>query len=98
MDDLRPVLGFEAWPVDLFRHTFATFHLARHQDAGRTAHQLGNSSDVVYRHYRALATSQQAKRFFSICPKPFIEERRAKRRRINDKNTSNTNASIIEST
>lgn len=37
-------LGWTKWPEGCLRHSFATYHLAKHQDAAKTAHQMGHTS------------------------------------------------------
>jgi integrase len=55
------------WIKDGPRKTFATMHYATHQDAGKLAAVLGHTSgaDVLYRHYRGLATRTEAKRYWA---------------------------------
>jgi integrase len=55
------------WIQDGPRKTFATMHYATHQDAGKLGAVLGHTSgaDVLYRHYRGLATKAEAKRYWS---------------------------------
>ena len=38
------------------------------KDITRTATEMGNSVNVVHRHYRALVTEADAKRFWSLRP------------------------------
>jgi integrase len=40
----QDLLPWAALPENALRHSFATYHLARGQDAAKTAHQLGHSS------------------------------------------------------
>lgn len=58
------------WKQDAPRKTFATMHFASHQDAAKTAAILGHTSgvDVLYRHYRGLATTKEAARYWKIMP------------------------------
>ena len=56
------------WPVDILRHTFATYHLAAHGDIGRLAELMGNSPGIIRVHYRGLATQKEAAAFWSITP------------------------------
>lgn len=37
-------------------------------DAVRVAYQLGNSADMIHRHYKALVTKADAKRFGELRP------------------------------
>lgn len=57
------------WPHDCLRHSFASYHLALHKDANRTAHEMGHhNSTTLYAHYRALVTEVDAKLFWVILP------------------------------
>jgi len=47
----RKLLGIAKWPQDLFRHTAASYLLAKHQDAAKVALWLGNSVKVLMSHY-----------------------------------------------
>lgn len=65
----RQRAGITTWPGNVARHSYASFHLAMHQDAAATALQLGHGSTVMlFRHYRALADHETAEKFFSITP------------------------------
>ena len=45
-------VGLQSWPANCLRHSFASYHLALHGDAGKTGHQMGHtSSAMVYRTY-----------------------------------------------
>ena len=58
------------WPNNAARHSYATYHLALHEDAAKTAHQLGHKDiGVLYRHYRGLARRQDAEKYWKIGPK-----------------------------
>ena len=37
-------------------------------DAVRVAYQLGNSADMIHRHYKALVTKADAERFWQLRP------------------------------
>ena len=65
--DIAKVAGV-AWKANGCRHSFATYSFALSNDAGRIAGYLGNSAAVVHRHYRQLATPDDAQNFFSIKP------------------------------
>jgi len=58
------------WIFDGLRHSFATYHLALHEDAAKTAHQLGHTQnvDLLYNNYRSLATKQDAERYWGLYP------------------------------
>jgi integrase/recombinase XerD len=55
---------------DIFRHSFASHHLALHQNAALTAHELGHSNqEILFRHYRELVTKEEAATYFEITPR-----------------------------
>lgn len=59
------------WLRNGARKTFATMFFATHQDAGKTAAIMGHRGgvDVLYRHYRGLATAAEAAAYWNIRPK-----------------------------
>ena len=69
MKRLREKAGIVTWPRNGMRHSFATYHLALHQNAPKTAHQLGHTNvNMLYNHYRNLANKKQGDEWFDICP------------------------------
>lgn len=57
------------WPANVLRHSFASYHLAYHQNAATTATQLGHASPVMlYKHYRELVKPDAAAQWWSISP------------------------------
>ncbi len=50
------------------RHAFITYHYALHADEGLTAKEAGNSPDMIHKHYKALATKDQAQAWFAVSP------------------------------
>jgi integrase len=58
------------WTPDVMRHTFATMHFAAHNDAPKTAAQLGHSGSpaVLFNHYRRLIRPEVAAEFWKIMP------------------------------
>jgi integrase len=61
-------ITLEPWPENAMRHTAATYSYAVTQDAVRVSAMLGNSPDVLHRHYRGLATKADGERFFRLRP------------------------------
>ena len=59
-----------SWVVNAMRHSFGTYHYALYGNPLETSRQLGHKSNdqVLFDHYRALATKEQGKAFFSIEP------------------------------
>ena len=51
------------------RHSFASYHLALHGDAAKTALQLGHGdTGMLFKHYRELVTKDDAEAYFSVKP------------------------------
>jgi integrase len=56
------------WKQNALRHSFITYRLADVQDVNRIALEAGNSAQMIFRHYRELATPEQAQSWFAITP------------------------------
>jgi integrase len=56
------------WKQNALRHSFISYRLAEIQDVNRLALEAGNSPQMIFRHYRELATPEQARTWFSIAP------------------------------
>jgi integrase len=65
---LAKAAGLDHWPDNGLRHSCASYSLALTSDAVRVAYQLGNSADMIHRHYKALVTKADAERFFALRP------------------------------
>lgn len=56
------------WPHNVTRHSFVSYHLAAFGNAGNTALEAGHAEAMLFAHYRALVTPQQAAEFWDIRP------------------------------
>jgi len=56
------------WKQNALRHSFISYRLAEIQDVNRVALEAGNSPQMIFRHYRELATPKQANTWFAIAP------------------------------
>lgn len=56
------------WKSNALRHSFASYRLAMVQDAAKVAHEMGNSANVVHKHYKELVRPDAAATWFSIMP------------------------------
>jgi integrase len=62
--------GLQDWPHDCMRHSFASYHYAKHGSADRAAEQMGHAgAQLVFKNYRRKVTPRQAEEFWSIVPK-----------------------------
>jgi integrase len=60
-------LGWERWPKNALRHSYATYHLARCGNPGMTAFQMGHTStEMVRRHYAVAAKRADWKAWWRI--------------------------------
>jgi hypothetical protein len=59
--------GF-GWRQNALRHSYASYRLAENQDAAKTALELGNSPQMLFKHYRELVTADAAKKWFELMP------------------------------
>jgi integrase len=68
-DAARDAAGIAEWPQNALRHGFASYHLARFNDAALLALELGHTnSNLVFQHYRQLVKPKQAERYWKIAP------------------------------
>lgn len=57
------------WRQNALRHSYASYRLAENQDAAKTALELGNSPQMLFKHYRELVTAEAAREWFGLMPK-----------------------------
>jgi integrase len=57
-----------AWKANALRHSFISYRLAQTKDVAEVALEAGNSANMVFRHYRELATEAEAAEWFGIVP------------------------------
>lgn len=62
------------WSNDVMRHSFASYHIERDKSADKTALQLGHQGSTVmlFAHYKQTVTSDAAKEFWALLPKPIV--------------------------
>lgn len=64
-DQVRKKAGLlDSWQEDILRHSFISYIMALTNDENYAARQAGNSPDVIYRHYFAIARKPDAEMFF----------------------------------
>ena len=56
------------WKHNALRHSFASYRLADVKSAPQVSLEMGNTPNMVFRHYRELVTESEAKAWFTITP------------------------------
>jgi integrase len=56
------------WPVNGMRHSFGSYWLAQFNDINALAVQMGNSPEVIEKHYRKAVRPKEAHRYWAISP------------------------------
>lgn len=65
----RKKAGVDVYPHNSGRHSYASYHLAKHENAPKLAMNLGHpDATMLYNHYRALVTPKSADTYWSIKP------------------------------
>ena len=69
LDSARKAARIEEWPRNALRHGFASYHLARFNDAAALALELGHTQRTPrVQHYRQLVKPKQAEGYWKIAP------------------------------
>jgi integrase len=69
LDAARKAAGITAWPQNALRHGFASYHLARFNDAAALALEMGHTnSNLVFNSYRQLVKPKEARRYWKLAP------------------------------
>jgi hypothetical protein len=69
LESIAESAGLRLFP-NVLRHSFGSYHFARHRNENLTAAEMGNSPAMVFQQYRAVVTPEAAARFWSIVPSP----------------------------
>jgi integrase len=69
VDLLKEPAGLAEWPNNGLRHSFASYHLAKHQNAPQLALEMGHTTPrMIFDNYREVVTPEEAERYWSIRP------------------------------
>jgi integrase len=60
--------GMDEWKMDILRHSYGTYRLPILKSAEALALEMGNSADVIFRHYRRPVSEVSASAYFGIRP------------------------------
>lgn len=67
--NLATEIGFAHWPNNGLRHSFASYHLAKYQNAPQLALEMGHSTPrMVFDKYREVVAPAEAERYWIIRP------------------------------
>lgn len=65
----REKAGIVSWPKNALRHSYASYHLAKYQNAAHLALELGHATtDMLFKHYREVVTPEAAEQYWQIVP------------------------------
>jgi integrase len=74
---MRKQMGFTAWPADISRHTFASYHFHKWHNLAETRYQMGHEDEegpaVFFNHYCALVVPPDQDVFWELMP-PWKED------------------------
>ena len=69
--NLCKAVGMKKAPKNGLRHSFASYHVAKYQDAERVRGDLGlghSTAGLLFANYRELVSPEEAERYFNIFP------------------------------
>ena len=62
------------WPQNGLRHSFASYHLAKHHNAAQLALEMGHvNASMIFAHYREVVTPEEAERYWLIFPSLVVD-------------------------
>lgn len=68
-DEDKDGVTLTPWPDNALRHSFASYRLAKDNNAGELALQMGHTdTKIIFKHYRKLVTPAEAEAFWSVMP------------------------------
>ncbi|HIL68586.1 MAG TPA: site-specific integrase, partial [Verrucomicrobia bacterium] len=60
--------GIDPWPHNAIRHSFGSYFLAKTKDENLTAKEMGNSPQIMHKHYRAVVKTGEADKYWKLVP------------------------------
>ncbi len=57
------------WPRNALRHSFGSYHYAQHKNENLTAAEMGNSPEMIFKHYRAVVLGGDEVRYWNLLNK-----------------------------
>lgn len=68
LEKLKVLAGLTKWPKNGMRHSFVSYHMAKHQNPNMTALQAGHDVDIAFSNYRNLVKPKEAIQFWDVSP------------------------------
>ena len=68
LHELVAKAGISSWPHNAMRHSFGSYLLGKTKDENLTASEMGNSPEVIIKHYRAIVRDAQVTRYWAMVP------------------------------
>ena len=66
-EKLAKAAGMAKWLDNALRHSFASYHLAKHEDAAKTSLLIGHKdAETTHRHYARLVRKDEAEKWFCL--------------------------------
>lgn len=67
---MRNAMGYAKWPQNVMRHSFASYHFAKHRNESLLMQLMGHADDgrILHNQYKALVLPNDAEAFWSIFP------------------------------
>jgi integrase len=64
-------MNWKEWPDDILRHSYGSYHLAKHRNAALTAEQMGHkNARMLYAHYREVVKeASDIEEFWKLTPR-----------------------------
>ena len=56
------------WPQDVLRHSFGSYWLAKNHNRARLAEYMGNSVQIIRKHYRKVVSKSACAEYWKIVP------------------------------
>ena len=73
---VRDYMGWEDWPKDVLRHSCASHLIALKKSYGAVALEMGNSEQILRKHYRAEVPDDLCKAFWALTPAVVMRARK----------------------
>ena len=65
----------DTWPQDVLRHSYGTYRLALKKSRSQVADEMGNSPEIIKKHYRRPVPERTAQAWFAIRPPDNLSNR-----------------------